>query len=310
MMSYMKMIFLFVIASTALGGCSAIRPLTQQGTASLEAWAIAPVARVVAPSAIIPLLPQQAGAITAIRYAERPLGQSREIDLATEPNASPYRNRVVIASTRGEPGQPAFAWPGRPSLSGINSELAAAFPGLAMVITNVPGRNQHGVYGRAVGRRGDGLRCLYAWQWVDEIGRGSGDVVNASIRVSLCSSTTTLDVLATYVDRMVLGPAPDLPSIRTARAPERIVLAAKITRAPALKLARKAPQETFEPLSQSFADRPGPSERNLTGRYLGGASLSASPTEGARRLLGPESRASQPRGQVGNIAPSIVPLPQ
>jgi hypothetical protein len=84
-----------------------------------------------------------------------------------------------------------------------------------------PARNAHGPIGIAVGKRADGARCLFAWQWIDDASASdsagwlqmaaslSARSNPASLRVRVCRKDHTLDDLAAAVEAvgLIRGPA-------------------------------------------------------------------------------------------------------
>jgi hypothetical protein len=110
---------------------------------------------------------------------------------------------------------------GRPSQDGIRREIIARYPKLEMRIVTQPRQNALGVFGLAIGRSSGGVRCVFAWQWVDDLrggagsggvslmgakfGGGSGEATPASIRVHLCRKDATVDDLAATVEGLTLA---------------------------------------------------------------------------------------------------------
>jgi hypothetical protein len=97
---------------------------------------------------------------------------------------------------------------GPPTLDGIRREILARFPETPMRIVRRPMSNSLGPFGLAVGAEGD-VRCVFAWQWVDDIRARPGEYTNwfqektpASIRLRLCRSGVTADELASLFERL------------------------------------------------------------------------------------------------------------
>ena len=96
---------------------------------------------------------------------------------------------------------------GKPYEPAIRAELAAAFPGIAMQVMTRASTDVYGPYGLALGRTEGDVRCLYAWQWIDDtrvIARAElpGPV---GVRVRLCRAGRSFDELAAEVDHLTLG---------------------------------------------------------------------------------------------------------
>ncbi|WP_442755149.1 cellulose biosynthesis protein BcsN [Methylocystis sp. JAN1] len=100
---------------------------------------------------------------------------------------------------------------GKPTQEGVRREILARFQGTPMRIVNRPMFNSLGPYGLAIGAGAGGLRCAFAWQWVENFaagGRGeksgffsSGDMP-ASIRMRLCRRGVTADELAAWFEQL------------------------------------------------------------------------------------------------------------
>jgi len=77
-----------------------------------------------------------------------------------------------------------------------------------MQIVDHPRSNAYGVYGFAVGKWANGARCIYAWQWIDNLKSAEANGVNAaSVRIRLCRTGGTLDQLASLVDGLQIEPS-------------------------------------------------------------------------------------------------------
>lgn len=95
----------------------------------------------------------------------------------------------------------------KPTAEGIRREILSRFKGVPMRIVGRPMSNALGQYGVAVGAGAGGIRCVFAWQWVDNLAaaargeRGtyfdSGELP-ASIRMRLCRAGVTADQLADW----------------------------------------------------------------------------------------------------------------
>jgi hypothetical protein len=91
---------------------------------------------------------------------------------------------------------------GRPTEDGVRKELAMRFPATRMRILTEPMRNALGPFGLAVGPGPQGMRCAFAWQWVDDLRAAArvdeaetrvarGDEIPASIRLRVCRKGAT-----------------------------------------------------------------------------------------------------------------------
>ena len=203
-----------LLATVSLGACVG-SPAKPVANAPLElAMALAPLEqpRVAGRGRIesaLARLPQEAGEVGHV-------GSQRYADGL----------RQTIAYGRGVPGLPSNAIDARvriraangsiesiemekPSEQAIRSELARQFPRMPMRIVTQPRRNTYGVYGLAVGQWSNGVRCLYAWQWIDNppVAMAGETLDAAALRIRLCRNGATLDQLAAIADRVQLEPS-------------------------------------------------------------------------------------------------------
>lgn len=104
----------------------------------------------------------------------------------------------------------------KPTAEGVRREILARFRGAPMRIVNRPMQNRLGPFGLAVGAGAGGIRCAFAWQWVDNIAVAArGERVNffnsgetpASIRLRLCRRGVTADDLAMWYEQLEVDPA-------------------------------------------------------------------------------------------------------
>lgn len=119
---------------------------------------------------------------------------------------------------------------GKPTRDGVRREILARFPATDMRIVARPMQNALGPFGLAVGAGSGGMRCAFAWQWVDDLRKvearnGDGDSslrrgkeLPASIRMRLCRAGVTADDLAGWFERLEVT---DMANV------ERIVEAAR-----------------------------------------------------------------------------------
>ncbi|QDM20798.1 hypothetical protein FIU28_06405 [Tardiphaga sp. vice154] len=116
----------------------------------------------------------------------------------------------------------------KPTEASIRAELLTQFPRMAMQVVKQPHGNDYGPYGLAVGRWENGSRCIYAWQWIDDlkIARALETPNPASIRIRLCRNGGTLDLLAGMVDQLSLDPAQaearEVESVSVAQSPKHL----------------------------------------------------------------------------------------
>lgn len=101
----------------------------------------------------------------------------------------------------------------KPTQDGIRQELLARFPTTEMRVVTRPMQNALGPFGLAIGAGAGGLRCAFAWQWVDDLraaGNREGAALSlfrrgapqASIRLRVCRSGVTADQLASWFERL------------------------------------------------------------------------------------------------------------
>lgn len=104
----------------------------------------------------------------------------------------------------------------KPTAEGVRREILARFHGTPMRIVNRPMHNRLGPFGLAVGAGAGGMRCAFAWQWVDNLAVAArGERANffnsgetpASIRLRLCRRGVTADDLALWYEQLEIDPA-------------------------------------------------------------------------------------------------------
>ena len=209
-------------------------------------------------SAAFVRLPSGAGQIVSVRERRYVNGASQQIILDGE-SVKGMENRIDISvQTQAEGGRGDIYVPiSPPSESGINAEIADRFPNVSMQVTERPLANSYGPYGLAIGRLGNGARCVYAWQWIDDLNSARPGQVNllqrlsmtsgtasapASIRVRVCRKDVSVDQLAGYITQMVIGSAQTINRLLaqggaadTGSADRRVAFAAPVTRASTLE---------------------------------------------------------------------------
>lgn len=168
------------------------------------------------------LLPDGAGAILRVREKHFVNGTRQEIVIAADKGV--YGENVIDVHIRTSEASPRHANPmtiGPPSENGIRNEILSRFPDVQMNIVTRPMRNGLGPFGLAIGRHPSGARCVFAWQWVDDLreatpGTSSLAKMNAlmagrglatSIRIRLCRSDSTVDQLAAHIEGLRTGSA-------------------------------------------------------------------------------------------------------
>lgn len=227
----------------------------------------------------IVILPAEAGAVSAVREQSYSNGATQQISFASESRAL-GENRVDISVlTAGSPDQKVIngvpLW--KPSESGVKSEILNRMPGVAMSIVNREFQNAYGPFGLAIGRMNDGARCIFAWQYINDLRVKTARAATspALLRVRLCRANATVDELASYVQNMRIvvpdsfGAAragPVLTDVRgggaqTASGGEldalvpvrRSAPAARVAQAPAPRATRSRAKRAAEPATQTIA---------------------------------------------------------
>lgn len=202
-------------------------------------------------------MPAPGGLVTSVREKTYPNGVMQQAVL--ESGATGQGENHLEISVQTGPGSGLNI--GRPSQDGIRREIIARYPKVEMRIVTQPRQNALGVFGLAIGRAASGARCVFAWQWIDDIrggagssgggmfGFGGGKVEGgapASIRVHLCRKDATVDDLAATVEGMTLA-APAV--IARALDPSRRVAettSARENRTGSIAVASNAPEGSLE----------------------------------------------------------------
>lgn len=204
-------------------------------------------------------LPEGAGAIRVVRERYYPNGYGQDIVLDGDAplaaaNPSNGASRIAVSIQSGPAlasSEKAPVW--KPGEAGIKNELSREFPGLSMrVVVNAGYENRYGRFGVAVGRDGDLLRCVYAWQYVDDARRSFGhgaripttgaEAAPAAVRIKLCRADATVDELVAYVKGLTI----DIPETYASAPPVALRIAP--ARAPRLRaVARQRPAVARRP---------------------------------------------------------------
>ncbi len=166
------------------------------------------------------MLPGDVGAVAKIREQNYPNGTRQEIALVGDKLTTGENVIDVSIQTTGRAdGLGGGLRIGKPSEQGIRTEILSRFPDVRMGIVTRPMRNAYGVFGIAIGKHANGARCLFAWQWIDDIhdiAQGSsgfsrlGSLISSSttpvsIRIRLCRGDQTADQLAALVEGLQFG---------------------------------------------------------------------------------------------------------
>jgi hypothetical protein len=196
----------------ALGACSSDPQPTY--VARVDSPETLPVG---APDASLMLvqMPAPGGLVTNVRERTYPNGVMQQAVLE-HGGAGIGENKLEISVQTAPAVGAGMLTIGPPSQDAIRREILARYPKVEMRIVTQPRQNALGVFGLAIGRAGNGARCIFAWQWVDTIrgrsgggsifgGRASEGATPASIRVHLCRRDATVDDLAATVEGMTLA---------------------------------------------------------------------------------------------------------
>ena len=145
----------------------------------------------------IMLLPPEAGAVTRIRERHYPNGTRQDIIMAggaAGDNVIEVSVRTQDSVGRSMGGQ--LLQIGEPSERGVRNEIMSRFPDVRMHIVTRPIRNTFGPVGVAVGRRADGARCVFGWQWIADAREAWPNQSNLNRMGALFSSRSAADLRA------------------------------------------------------------------------------------------------------------------
>ena len=208
----------------ALAGCASDAPTTGYvSRVDTSSPATMPVGGADA-SMMLVQMPQPGGLVTKVREKSYPNGISQQAILAGEVQGLGENHLEVYVQTSPSNGAAGMLNMGPPSEAGMKREILARYPKVPMRIVTQPRQNSMGVFGLAIGRANNGARCVFAWQWVDDIRRGGAEssgfsimgkrfggssntagATPASIRVHMCRKDATVDDLAATVEGMTLA---------------------------------------------------------------------------------------------------------
>ncbi|MBV8851316.1 MAG: cellulose biosynthesis protein BcsN [Methylobacteriaceae bacterium] len=167
-----------------------------------------------------------AGPVLQVRERETANGFHQDLILAYAKEGHPENRIEVDVVTK-----PKEKGVGKPTEAGIRSEILSRYPGVPMKIVLKPKENGLGTFGLAIGVRGDGARCMFAWQWVDDLrdaratrsgfAKMMGHSTPASVRVAMCRRDMTLDALAGLVESLSVANDVDLDKVIAANSMTR-----------------------------------------------------------------------------------------
>jgi hypothetical protein len=229
---------------------------------------VAAVAPVTAASPGLLRISPEGGPILQVRERDTTNGFHQDLVLAWAKEGHP-ENRIEIDVIT----KPAQKGIGKPSEAGIRSEILSRYPGVPMKIVLKPKENGLGTFGLAVGVRSDGARCVFAWQWVDDIRDTGGKSgfskmmarsTPASVRVAMCRRDMTLDTLATLVESLSLSSDVNLDQVIAASSMTRVAAGTTEVRGNGVVADMPASLETLVGAKQPVvaqADKPKPVRR-------------------------------------------------
>ena len=191
------------------------------------------------PSTLLLELPAEMGTVQQVREHSYVNAYRQEISL----RGGEHGENVVEVTVGAPAGGVGSLQVGRPSEGGVRGEIIARFHDIPMRIVTSPLGNAAGPFGLAIGKSADGTRCVFAWQWIDDVraqngGGGSGiasmlasAAAPASVRVRLCRKNATVDELANLVQqiRPVGGSAVDRALASGARRPAAVAMGAPVS---------------------------------------------------------------------------------
>lgn len=155
------------------------------------------------------ILPEGAGAVSAVREQNYSNGVVQQISLASEGKGlGENRIDISVQTVAGEQrvvnGVPIW----KPSESGVKSEIINRMRGVQMSIVNREFQNAYGPFGLAIGKMSETARCIFAWQYISDVRLkvARSSTSPALIRIRLCQNNTTVDEMASYVQNMRIVP--------------------------------------------------------------------------------------------------------
>jgi len=207
-------------AAVCISGCTLSAKKEQSASSAVDITPVGAIANSgdrLPHSVAIALVPQGAGSIAYVR--ERRYENGLEQHIVLEGGSGENRIDISVEAESGtKSNYPVPLY--KPSESGVRSEIVNRIPGVRMQISPAPMNNAYGPFGIAVGAMANGTRCVYAWQWIENvrsekqqqggffkrIGMSSASSGSpASIRLRLCRANATADELASYMEALELG---------------------------------------------------------------------------------------------------------
>jgi cellulose biosynthesis protein BcsN len=222
-----RLLALFALPLAACSSSSSPEPTLFSSVDTTPVSSVVAVAPVQTGAQGLLQISPEAGPILQVRERDTTNGFHQDLVLAYAKEGHP-ENRVEI-DVITKPNQKGA---GKPSEAGIRSEILSRYPGVPMKIVLKPKQNGLGTFGLAIGVRGDGARCMFAWQWVDDLrdarANRSGFAkmmarsAPASIRVAMCRRDMTLDALANAVESLSVSSEVDLDNVIAANSMTRV----------------------------------------------------------------------------------------
>lgn len=208
----------------AFAGCSSSGPSASSFVATADATSDFAATRSVRGadlSLALASMPEPGGSQVAMREKIFANGVKQDIVLAGD--KSPFGDNLLVIAVQTAPpiaGARDQVPMYRPAESGIKQEILARYPQVDMQILTQPRRNAQGPFGLAIGRHSSGVRCVFAWQWIDDVRNPGGSssslgklgsfgstVQPALVRVNMCRKDATVDDLAMAVEGLTLAPS-------------------------------------------------------------------------------------------------------
>lgn len=271
----------------AAAGCSSTTPAsnfvaTADVTGSIGEPAATRPVRGADMSLALATMPEPFGSQITMREKFFVNGLRQEIVLAGD-KAGFGENMLQVTVQTSPPAGGAQVPLYAPSERGIKQEIVARYPQVDMQILTQPRRNPQGPFGLAIGRTASGVRCIFAWQYLEDIRNPSassstlGKIGNfgsagqpASIRVQMCRKDATVDELASAVEGLTLSSASlmdrSLDASRFAPSPVASTRSADGMVASAGDGTLEGALGTPRPQPQAVASAPAPERRRVATR--------------------------------------------
>jgi hypothetical protein len=266
-----------------LGGCVTGNETASAPNLDMMAETVAPVSvakvetrpRAIAADSAIAHLPEAAGYPKGVRERHYINGYWQEIALASDVREADSFIQIAIQNGKASASASANKAPvWKPGETGIRDELARAFPKIRMaVVTSGAYENRYGRFGLAIGRIGESLRCIYAWQYVDDARQSFNEgqripldagahAAPSALRIKLCRADATIDELVGFVQHLTIAIPENYGAAETVAeaAPERITSGRAVAVAQVRRPAQRArPEPRQAPLYASPAPGAYPS---------------------------------------------------